>query len=105
MNRLAALACLALVALPTLAHAEAEAPTRDSQSGRVTHLTIESMRTPWLRLGDPTPSAAQAPEALSPLAPAFGVHFDGATLRPAPAPVASTLRSDIPGIPVVVFKF
>lgn len=105
MNRLAALAALALVALPTLAHAEAEAPARGPRSERVMHLTLETAQPPSLRLGDATPGAMHAPDALSPLAPAFGVHFDGAKLRPAPAPVAPTLRSDIPGIPVVVFRF
>ncbi len=105
MNRIAALALVAAsIAAPTLAHAESGAPA--TQERRIIEPPAPGKDNGWIRI---LPAPATTSPLVFPGVPSmghgFGVRFDGDALEPAPAATTPRLMADIPGIPLVVFKF
>lgn len=102
MNRIAAFALVAAsIAAPTLAHAESGAPA--TQERRI----IEPpTKDGWIRILPATTSPLRSFEVASPsMSQGFGVRFDGDAFKPATAATTPRLLTDLPGIPLVVFKF
>jgi hypothetical protein len=102
MNRIAAFALVATsIVAPTLAHAESGAPA--TQERRIIEAPAKDS---WIRI---LPAPATTSPLLFPAVPSmsqgFGVRIDGEAIAPAPAATAPRLMTDIPGIPLVVFKF
>lgn len=99
MNRIAAFVLVAAsLAVPTLAHAESGAPAKEERRG------AETPKESWVRIL-PLTTNVLFPKAAPSMSPAFGVHFDAKALGPTHAPTTPQLATDLPGIPLVVFKF
>ena len=99
MNRIAAFALVAVsIVAPTVAHAESGAPA--TQERRIVEAPTKEG---WIRILPATTNLMPAPIAAPGMS--FGVRFDGDAFKPTPAATAPKLMANVPGIPLVVFKF